>query len=78
MAANKARRPDDLPARLIKLVKDTDTKWKTSCFRKIMSEGIPQDWRKWRKSKITPIYKQRGDPLDCGSYKPLLSHSLQL
>ena len=30
-------------------------------FRKIMSEGKPQDWRK---IKITPIYKQKGDPPD--------------
>ena len=31
-----------------------------------MSEGRPQDWRK---SKITPIYTQKGDPLDCGKYR---------
>ena len=49
--ANKARGPDDLPAEVIKLLEDTGTKWITSCFRKIMTEGIPQDWRK---SKITP------------------------
>ena len=53
MAANKARGPDDLPIENIKLLKDTGTKWIT-CFRKIMSEGIPQDWRK---SKIRAICK---------------------
>ena len=41
------------------------------------SEGIPQDWRK---SKITPIYKQMGGPLDCRNYWgiELLNHSLKL
>ena len=62
MVANKAKRPDYLPVYVIKLLKDTGTKWITSCFRKIMSEGIPQDWKE---SKITPIYKQKGDPVDC-------------
>ena len=62
MVANKAKRPDYLPVYVIKLLKDTCTKWITSCFRKIMSEGIPQDWKE---SKITPIYKQKGDPVDC-------------
>ena len=52
MVANKAKRPDYLPVYVIKLLKDTGTKWITSCFRKIMSEGIPQDWKE---SKITPI-----------------------
>ena len=30
MAANKAREPDGLPVDVIKLLKDTDTKWITS------------------------------------------------
>ena len=32
------------------------------------------------KGKVTPIYKQRGGPLDCGNYWgiELLSHSLKL
>ena len=50
MAANKARGPDGLPVDVIKLLKDTDTKWITSCFRKIMGKGIPQDWRKSKRS----------------------------
>ena len=36
-----------------------------------MSEEIPQDWRK---SKITPIYKQKGDPLDCVNFIFLYIH----
>ena len=40
IAANKARGPDDLPVEFIKLLKDTVRKCTSSCFRKIMSEGI--------------------------------------
>ena len=61
MSTNKARGPDDLPVEIIKLLKGAGTRWITSHFRKIMSEGKPQDWRK---IKITPIYKQKGDPPD--------------
>ena len=34
----------------------------------------------WRKSKITPLYKQKGNPLDCSNYRgiKLLSHCLKL
>ena len=77
MTANKAREPDDLPVEVIKLLKDTGTKWITSCYRKIMSEKIPQDRRK---IKITPIHKQKVHLLECGNYRgiKLLSHSLKL
>ena len=76
MDTNKARGPDDLPVEVIKLLKDTGTKWIKSCFSKIMSEGIPQDWRK---SNTTPIYKQKRDPLDCGNYwgTKLVNHLLK-
>ena len=36
MAANKARRPDDLPVEVIKLLKDTGTKWITVRKSKII------------------------------------------
>lgn len=42
-----------------------------------MSEPIPQDWRK---SAITPVYKQKGDLLDCGNYRgiKIISYLLKL
>ena len=43
VAANKARGPDDLSVEVIKLLKDTGKKWITSCFRKIMSDGVQKD-----------------------------------
>jgi len=51
--------------------------WITAVLREVQDEGIPEEWRR---SKITPIYKQKGDPLDCGNYRgiKLLSHCLKL
>ena len=42
-----------------------------------MGEGIPEEWRT---STITPIYKQKGDPLECNNFRviKLLSHALKL
>jgi len=45
-------------------------------LRKVQ-EGIPNVWRH---STITPLYKQKGDPLNCNNYRgiKLLSHTLKL
>lgn len=77
MASNKARGPDDIPIEVVKMMKDAGVSWMTSCLREIMRNGIPHEWRK---SKITPIFKQKGDPLSCGNYRgiKLLCHSLKL
>ena len=42
-----------------------------------MRNGISQEWKR---SVITPILKQKGDPLMCGNYRgiKLLSHCLKL
>jgi len=77
MKANKATGPDQLPIDIIKLLKERGTIWMAACLNNIISEKIPPDWRE---STITPIYKQKGDPLDCGNYRgiKLLSHCLKL
>lgn len=77
MKLNKAKGPDELPVEMIKKLKDTGTAWITSCFREAMRRGIPDEWRK---SKVVPLYKQKGDPLSCGNYRgiKLLCHSLKL
>jgi len=43
----------------------------------VQDEGIPEEWRR---SRITAIYKQKGDPMDCSNYRgiKLLSHYLKL
>ena len=47
------------------------------CNQIIAEKRIPEDWKH---SLILPIYKGKGDPLDCGSYRPikLLEHSMKV
>ena len=77
MKANKATGPDEIPIELVKKLKDRGLVWITEVIRTIIRDGIPLDWRG---SITTPIYKNKGDPLDCGNYRgiKLLSHSLKL
>ena len=40
-------------------------------------EQMPEEWRK---SEIVPIYKQKGEPLECGNFRgiKLLEHGLKM
>ena len=45
------------------------TRWMTDLIDNIIKECcIPDDWRK---SILVPVYKWRGDPLVCGSYRAI-------
>ena len=49
----------------------------TGVLNEAIRGGIPDEWRT---STITPIYKQKGDPLECNNFRGiiLLSHTLKL
>ena len=52
--------------------------YQRSCINNIDREDyIPDDWRK---SILVPVYKGKGDPLVCGSYRAikLLGHSMKV
>ena len=43
--------------------------WLTDLCNKIVTEGkIPEDWKN---SLLVPIFKGKGDPLQCGSYRAI-------
>ena len=45
---------------------DTGTQWILDLCNGIVKEGsIPEDWKL---SVVLPIYKGKGDPMECGSY----------
>ena len=45
------------------------SRWMTDLINNIDKEGcIPDDWRK---SILVPVYKGKGDPLVCGSYRAI-------
>ena len=77
MKKNKACGPDCLPIEVAKALGDEGAMWMTGVLNEAMKEGIPKEWRT---STITPIYKQKGDPLECNNFRgiKLLSHTLKL
>jgi len=77
MKNGKAAGPDEFLIEIVKKLGDLGLDWITTVLREVQDVGIPEVWRR---SKITPIYKQKGDPLDCGNYREikLLSHCLKL
>jgi len=77
MKRGKAAGPDEFPMEIGKKLRDLGLDWITAVLREVQDEGIAE---KWRRSKITPIYKQKGDPLDCSYCRgvKLLSHCLKL
>ena len=48
---------------------DLAVEWMTDLCNSIIAEGrIPTDWSK---STLVPLYKGKGDPLECGSYRAI-------
>ena len=51
----------------------------------MMHEILKRVWeeeqmpKEWKKSEIVPMYKQKGDPLECGNFKgiKLLEHGMK-
>ena len=70
MKKNKACGPDCLPIEVAKALGDEGAIWMTGVLNEAMRKG----------STITPIYKQKGDPLECNNLTgiKLLSHTLKL
>ena len=73
MKKNKACGPDCLHLAL----GDEGAIWMTGVLNEATRKGIPEEWRT---STITPIYKQKGDTLECNNFRgiTLLSHTLKL
>jgi len=63
---------------MIQATGDIGTKWILDLCNSIVKEGcIPEDW----KSRVVlPIYKEKGDPVECGSYRgiKLLEHAIKV
>ena len=67
-----------LAAEMIQATGDTGTQWILDLCNGIVKEGcIPEDWKS---SVVLPIYKGKGDPMECGSYKgiKLLEHAMKV
>jgi len=54
---------------MIQSTVDVGTQWILDLCNGIVKEGcIPEDWQS---SMLLPIYKWKGDPMDCGSYREI-------
>jgi len=63
---------------MLKALGEEGLRWLTEMFNQTWEEGkMPEDWRV---GIITPVYKGKGDPQECSSYRPikLLEHAMKL
>ena len=78
MKTGKAVGPDNIPVEVWKGMGPVGIRYLRRLFRKIMEEeNIPTEWRT---STLIPIYKNKGDILNCGNYRgiKLMSHTMKL
>jgi len=67
-----------LVAEMIQATGDIGIQWILALCNGIVKEGsIPEDWKS---SVVLPIYKGKGDPMECGSYRgiKLLEHAMKV
>ena len=78
MRNGKAAGQSGVVNEMLRAAGDIGVDWLTDLCNSIISERkIPEDWRR---SIIVPVYKGKGDPLDCGSYRAikLLEHGMKV
>jgi hypothetical protein len=78
MKEGKAAGMSGIVAEMISAAGSVGTEWLTELCNLIVREGhIPSDWKK---SILVPVYKGKGDPMECGSYRAikLLEHAMKV
>jgi len=78
MRRHKAPSLSGLVAEVIQATVDIGTQRIFDSCNGIVKEGcIPEDWKS---SVVLPIYKEKGDPMECGSYGriKLLEHDMKV
>ena len=66
-AFGKATGPSGVAVEMMTASGDTGLQWITDLCNNIANEScIPEDWTK---SILVTLYKNKGDPLECGSYR---------
>ena len=74
MGLEKATGPDDLPIEAVKILAKQDIMYVVEAMNQVLIPEI------WRKSRMVPIYKGKGDILECSNYRgiKLMCHSMKL
>jgi len=66
MKKGKAAGPTGIVSEMFTSEEDCSVQWLTSLCNLIVAQGrIPDDWRS---SILLPVFKGKGDPMECGSY----------
>jgi len=78
MKRHKAPGLSGLVTEMIQATGEIGTEWILDLCNGIVKEGsVPEDWKS---SVVLPIYKGKGDPMECGSYRgiKLLEHDMKV
>jgi len=78
MKRHKAPDMSGVVAEMIQSTGDIGTQWILDLCNEIVKEGcITGDWKS---SMVLPIYKGKGDPMECGSYRgiKLLEYAMKV
>ena len=78
MKAGKAGGPSEVVGEMLKAAGKKGIKRLTELCNQVVREGaIP---REWQLSTLIPIFKGKGDPMECGSYRAvkLLEHGMKV
>jgi len=78
MKRHKAPGLSGLVAEMIQATGDNGIQWILDLCNGTVKEGsLPEDWKS---SVVLPIYKGKGDPMECGSYRgiKLLEHAMKV
>jgi len=78
MKKSKAAGPPGIVLEMFIAEEDCSVERLTSLCSLIVAQGrIPDDWRS---SILLPVYKGKGDPMECGSYRviKLLEHGMKV
>jgi hypothetical protein len=78
MKTGKAAGQSGLQTEMIRALGHNGLSWITDIFNRVWREGqMPKDWQV---GIIVPVYKGKGDPMECNSYRPikLLEHAMKV
>jgi len=78
MKKGKEAGPTGIVLEMFMADEDYSVEWLTFLCNLIVSQGrIPDDWKS---SILLPVFKGKGDPMKCGSYKAikLLEHAVKV
>ena len=78
MKVGKAAGPSEIVVEMLKAAGNKGVKIMTKICNHVVREGAMP--REWELSTLIPIYKGKGDPMECGSYRAikLLEHGMKV